>query len=58
MCGSILAPYITGYLTDVTGSMNIGFYFAAALLIIGTIAVLFMDESESPNVDEALIHEK
>nr|WP_326183187.1 acyl-CoA synthetase FdrA [Virgibacillus halodenitrificans] len=58
MCGSILAPYITGYLTDVTGSMNTGFYFAAALLVIGTIAVLFMDESERPNVDESLIHEK
>ncbi|MBY0121248.1 MFS transporter [Bacillus sp. S/N-304-OC-R1] len=53
MCGSILAPYITGFLTDVTGSLNTGFYFAGALLVIGTIAVMFIDENNRPNVEGA-----
>ncbi len=51
MCGSILAPYITGFLTDVTGSLNTGFYFAGALLLVGTIAVMFIDENNRPNVE-------
>lgn len=49
MLGSILAPYITGWLTDTTGSMNIGFYFAAALLIIAWIASSLIDESHLPD---------
>lgn len=47
MCGSILAPYITGFLTDVTGSLNAGFYFAGFLLVIGTISVLFIKEDKN-----------
>ncbi|GAB6110166.1 MFS transporter [Fusibacter bizertensis] len=38
MSGAILAPYITGFLADKFGSMQIGFYFAVVLLIIGLIA--------------------
>lgn len=53
MCGSILAPYITGFLTDVTGSLNTGFYFAGALLVIGVIAVTFIREDNRPNVEGA-----
>ncbi len=51
MCGSILAPYLTGWLTDVTGTLNAGFYFAGALLVIGTISVLFIREDNRPNVE-------
>ncbi|MED3573645.1 MFS transporter [Cytobacillus praedii] len=53
MCGSILAPYITGFLTDVTGTLNAGFYFAGILLVIGTISVLFIKENNRPNVEGA-----
>ncbi|MFD1606320.1 MFS transporter [Oceanobacillus luteolus] len=53
MCGSILAPYITGFLTDVTGSLNMGFYFAGFLLIIGTIAAAMIKEDNRPNVEGA-----
>ncbi|WP_284139411.1 MULTISPECIES: MFS transporter [unclassified Virgibacillus] len=53
MCGSILAPYITGFLTDITGSLNTGFYFAAGLLVIGTIASIFINEDNRPNVEQA-----
>lgn len=50
MCGSIIAPYATGFLTDVTGSLNMGFYFAGFLLIIGTIAASMIKEDD-PNVE-------
>ncbi|MDY0393297.1 MFS transporter [Virgibacillus halophilus] len=53
MCGSILAPYITGFLTDITGSLNMGFYFAGALLIVGTIAAALIKEDNRPNVEGA-----
>lgn len=53
MCGSILAPYITGWLTDVTGTLNAGFYFAGALLVIGLIAVMLIKEDNRPNVEGA-----
>ncbi|MFD2115062.1 MFS transporter [Paenibacillus yanchengensis] len=46
MCGSILAPYLTGFLTDITGSLNMGFYFAGFLLIIGTIAASLIREDD------------
>lgn len=42
MTASILAPYITGFLTDLTGSMAIGFYLAAALLVVGFIAAILV----------------
>ncbi|MFD3271361.1 MFS transporter [Paenibacillus dendritiformis] len=51
MCGSILAPYITGFLTDVTGSLNAGFYFAGFLLVIGTVSVLFIKEDKKRNLE-------
>lgn len=46
MTSSILAPYITGYLSDLTGSLETGFYVAAALLVVGFIAMLFLKEDK------------
>lgn len=37
MCGSVLAPFITGFISDQTASKAIGFYLAAILLIIGVV---------------------
>lgn len=42
MSGSILAPYITGALSDSLGSMQIGFYLASVLLVAGLIVFSFM----------------
>lgn len=42
MSGSILAPYVTGYLADSVGSMQIGFYVAAVLLGMGLLLFLFV----------------
>ncbi|WP_208559079.1 MFS transporter [Marinilactibacillus kalidii] len=42
MSGSILAPYLTGYLADTLGSMQVGFYLACVLLVIGLIAFSFL----------------
>ncbi|PTJ24247.1 MFS transporter [Staphylococcus simulans] len=44
MTASILAPYITGFLTDLTGSMAMGFYLAALLLVVGLVAALMLKE--------------
>lgn len=46
MTASILAPYLTGYLTDMTGKMATGFYLAGALLIIGLISALLLKETK------------
>ncbi|GCF95268.1 MFS transporter [Enterococcus florum] len=48
MSGSILAPYITGFLADSLGSMQVGFYLACGLLVIGLLlfAVLAKDTKE------------
>ncbi len=50
MSGSILAPYITGFLSDVSGSMQIGFYVASVLLILGTIAFASLAREEKQAV--------
>lgn len=47
MSGSILAPYITGYIADELGSMNVGFYLAAVLLFVGGIVFAFTKEDQS-----------
>lgn len=47
MSGSILAPYVTGYISDVSGSMQIGFYLASILLIAGLVMFsLFAKDTE------------
>ncbi|WP_315118197.1 MFS transporter [uncultured Clostridium sp.] len=46
MSGSIIAPYITGWIADTLGSMKIGFYLAAALLLVGMIVFSFTKENK------------
>ncbi|MFC0673902.1 MFS transporter [Brachybacterium hainanense] len=45
MSSSILAPYVTGLLVDVTGSWNAGFYLAIGLLAIAIVAALGLREN-------------
>lgn len=47
MAASIFAPYITGFIADSTGSLNAGFYFAAAITVVGFIAMLFVKEGKT-----------
>ncbi|WP_418904818.1 MFS transporter [Enterococcus saccharolyticus] len=47
MSGSILAPYLTGYLADATGSMQIGFYVASILLIAGLVLFSVLAKEKS-----------
>lgn len=47
MSGSILAPYITGWLSDTVGTMTIGFYLGASLLVIGALGFLFTNTQQS-----------
>ncbi|AQS41734.1 MAG: Major facilitator family transporter [Candidatus Tokpelaia hoelldobleri] len=45
MASSILSPYVTGWLAERPGgSLNDGFYFAAAVTLAGIIAMLFVKE--------------
>ena len=46
MSGSILAPYVTGYLADTAGSMQVGFYLSCVLLVIGLLAFAFLAKDE------------
>ncbi|VDG89459.1 D-galactarate permease [Lysinibacillus sphaericus] len=52
MLGSILAPYITGFLADATGNLDMGFYFAGFLLVIGTIAASLIKEDNKPKLTD------
>lgn len=53
MCGSILAPWMTGFIAEKTGNLNASFYVAAAVTVIGILALLFVDESKNLNKREA-----
>ncbi len=41
MSASVVAPYVTGFIADITGTMVAGFYLAAVILLIGFIVMLF-----------------
>lgn len=47
MSGSILAPYLTGWISDQFGSMQIGFYLAAVLLLVGVILFTFTSDKKN-----------
>lgn len=47
MSGSILAPYITGWIADITGSMRVGFYLGAAMLLIGGFVFSLVRETKA-----------
>jgi MFS family permease len=51
MSGSILAPYITGWIADSFGSMQIGFYLAAGLLLVGLICFSFASDKRNLTTD-------
>ncbi|MGC3033409.1 MFS transporter, partial [Enterococcus faecalis] len=42
MSGSILAPYVSGYLADTAGSMQVGIYLSCVLLVFGLLAFAFL----------------
>ncbi|MGK0677181.1 MFS transporter, partial [Enterococcus faecalis] len=46
MSGSILATYVTGYLADTAGSMQVGFYLSCVLLILGLIAFSVLEKED------------
>lgn len=56
MSASILAPGLTGWITDVSGSFNMAFYVAAGFTLVGIIASSLLDESD--NIDRMKKHKK
>jgi len=51
MSGSILAPYVTGWISDSFGSMKIGFYLAAILLLVGVILFSFTSDKKETSTN-------
>lgn len=47
MAASVLAPYITGYLTATFGNMELAFYLSAAVLLIGFAVSLLLGAGPS-----------
>lgn len=43
MAGSVIAPSVTGILTDATGSGVFGYYLAIAIIALGTVAFIVID---------------
>lgn len=52
MSSSILAPFITGYIADVTGTLTAGFYISAALLMFGLVCMAFTTENKQTVTNE------
>lgn len=50
MSGSILAPYVTGWISDMTGSMRIGFYLGAAMLLLGGLVFSLVKEKKAEKI--------
>jgi len=51
MISSVIAPWFTGLLADITGSMASGFYSAVIVLGVGLILIMFL--KETPKTQEA-----
>ena len=49
MSSSIIAPYVTGWLVDIVGSMQISFYISGVLLLIGLLFIAFTKEKPETN---------
>lgn len=45
MSSSVVAPYITGFIADKTGTLVAGFYVGAIILLLGFLIMLFADDS-------------
>lgn len=58
MLSSIVAPYVTGYLADVTGSLAVGFYLSGILLLIGGGCFLFANKETVYSVPEESVPEE
>lgn len=49
MMSSVIAPALTGYISDVSGSTVMGFYISVVLLIVGTLFFMFSNFSQLKN---------
>ena len=44
MMSAVVAPIITGFIKDVTGSLVAAYYVAAAISVLGGFLVMFVSE--------------
>lgn len=52
MLSAIVAPVVTGWITDYTGSFRAAFYLSAGFLILGTLLVVLVKDSDLTNITE------
>lgn len=57
MSSSVVAPALTGYIIDKTGSGVWGFYLGAMLLLLGTIVFYVANNKNNKNMKKELNHE-
>ncbi|SPF49948.1 Major facilitator superfamily MFS_1 (fragment) [Candidatus Desulfosporosinus infrequens] len=57
MSSSVVAPALTGYIIDRTGSGVWGFYLGAILLIVGTIFFYVANNKANAGLDKEIHHE-
>ena len=43
MTSSVIAPAVTGAISDATGSKILGFYLAVAIILVGTLLFFLVD---------------
>jgi len=53
MLSSIVAPIISGWLKDITGSLQTSFYLGGAIVLLGTLFVAFVDETVNVSAKKA-----
>lgn len=51
MFSSILAPTITGFISDKTDSMVSGFYLGSIIILLAFVAILFVKEKKEPSIN-------
>jgi len=52
MLSSIVAPIISGWLKDITGSLQTSFYLGGVIVLLGTLFVAFVDETVKVKVEK------
>ncbi|MBT2760564.1 MFS transporter [Paenibacillus sp. ISL-20] len=48
MMSSVIAPFVTGLISDATGSKVLGFYLAIGIIIVGTVFLFFANLRKRP----------
>ncbi|MBR2568923.1 MAG: MFS transporter, partial [Paenibacillus sp.] len=48
MMSSVVAPFVTGLISDATGSKVLGFYLATIIILVGAAVMLLANIKKTP----------